>query len=60
LCIDNKKDIEEIKKEYIKDVKFHYVEKMIDVVKLALLKEKVDNPIDITTIAKEEKKLVKK
>ena len=48
LSIDNKKDIEDIKKEYIKDVKFHYVEKMIDVVKLALLKEKVANPIDLT------------
>jgi ATP-dependent Lon protease len=55
LSIDNKKDIEDIKKEYIKDVKFHYVEKMIDVVKLALLKEKVDNPIDLT-IKEEEKK----
>ena len=54
LCIDNKKDIEDIKKDYIKDLKFHYVEKMIDVVKLALLKEKVSNPIDITI--KEEKK----
>lgn len=55
LCVDNKKDIADIKKEYIKDLKFHYVEQMIDVVKLALLKEKVDNPIDFT-IKKEEKK----
>lgn len=48
LSADNKKDIEDIKKDYIKDLKFYYVEKMIDVVKLALLKEKVDNPIDLT------------
>nr|MDQ3048654.1 AAA family ATPase [Bacteroidota bacterium] len=48
LCIDNKKDIDDIKKEYIKDLKFHYVEKMIDVVKIALLKEKVENPLDLT------------
>jgi ATP-dependent Lon protease len=48
LSIDNKKDILDIKKDYIKDLKFHYVEKMIDVVKLALLKEKVDKPIDFT------------
>ncbi|MEO6903250.1 MAG: endopeptidase La [Bacteroidia bacterium] len=48
LCVDNKKDIDDIKKEYIKDLKFHYVEQMIDVVKLALLKEKVANPIDIS------------
>ena len=54
LCIDNKKDIDDIKKEYIKDLKFHYVEKMIDVVKMALLKEKVDNPIDFSGV--EEKK----
>lgn len=60
LCVDNKKDVEEIKKEYIKDLKFHYVEKMIDVVKLALLKEKVDEPIDIiSALTKENKKLEK-
>ncbi|MCE9540460.1 MAG: endopeptidase La [Bacteroidetes bacterium] len=56
LCIDNKKDIDDIKKEYIKDLKFHYVEKMIDVVKLALLKEKVDNPIDFTYNGEAKKK----
>ena len=55
LSADNKKDIDDIKKEYIKDLKFHYVEKMIDVVKYALLKEKVDNPLDLT-IKEEEKK----
>jgi len=55
LSVDNKKDIEDIKKEYIKDLKFHYVEQMIDVVKYALLKEKVANPIDFT-IKQEEKK----
>jgi ATP-dependent Lon protease len=56
LCIDNKKDIEDIKKEYIKDLKFYYVEQMIDVVKLALLKEKVANPIDLSVKAEEKKK----
>jgi ATP-dependent Lon protease len=50
LSVDNKKDIEEIKKDYIKDLKFHYVEKMIDVVKLALLKEKVENPIELNSL----------
>ena len=48
LSIDNKKDVLEIKKEYIKDLKFYYVEQMIDVVKLALLKEKVSNPLDLS------------
>ena len=55
MSADNKKDIEDIKKDYIKDLKFYYVEKMIDVVKLALLKEKVENPIDLT-IKEEAKK----
>jgi ATP-dependent Lon protease len=55
LSVDNKKDVEEIKKEYIKDVKFHYVEKMIDVVKYTLLKEKVENPIEVN-IKEETKK----
>jgi len=55
LSVDNKKDVEEIKKEYIKDVKFYYVEKMIDVVKYALLKEKVENPIEVN-IKEETKK----
>ena len=54
LSVDNKKDIAEIKKAYIKDVKFQYVEKMIDVVKYALLKEKVENPIEVNL--KEESK----
>ncbi len=48
LSVDNKRDIEDIKKEYIKDLKFYYIEQMIDVVKLALLKEKVADPIDLT------------
>lgn len=47
LSIDNKKDIEDIKPVYLKGLKFHYAEKMIDVVNLALLKEKVKNPIHL-------------
>ena len=56
MSIDNKKDIEDIKKDYIKDLKFHYVEAMIDVVKLALLKEKVASPIDLTLEVEAKKK----
>ncbi len=48
LSIDNKKDIEEIKKDYLKDLHFHYVSEMIEVVNLALSKEKVKNSIDFT------------
>lgn len=43
----NQKDIEEIKADYIKGLKFHYVDEMIEVVKLALLKEKVVNPLKV-------------
>ncbi len=48
LSTDNKKDIEEIKKDYLKDLRFHYVSEMIEVINLALLKEKVKKPLDIT------------
>ncbi len=43
LCEDNKRDIDEIKPEYLKGLKFHYVKEMSDVLKLALTKEKVKN-----------------
>lgn len=45
LPADNKKDIEEIDAKYIKGLKFHYVKEMIDVIKLALTKEKVQDAI---------------
>ena len=41
LCADNKKDIEDIKKDYLKGLTFHYVSKMEEVLEYALLKEKV-------------------
>ncbi len=40
LCKENRKDIEEIKPEYIKGLKFHYVEKVEEVLKLALQKQR--------------------
>ena len=48
LCADNKKDIEDIKPEYISDLKFHYVKEMREVIEIALLQEKVDDPIDFS------------
>ena len=48
LCASNKKDILEIKADYIHDLQFHYVTDMRDVIKLALLNEKVKNPVDLT------------
>lgn len=41
LCEENEKDILEIKADYIKGLKFHYVTDMMDVLKIALLKQKV-------------------
>jgi ATP-dependent Lon protease len=41
LCADNRKDIEEIKPVYLKGLKFHYVTDIMEVLNLALLKEKV-------------------
>ncbi len=48
LCASNKKDIMEIKEDYIKDLKFNYVTQMREVIDLALLNEKVTNPLDLT------------
>jgi len=56
LSQSNKKDILEIKESYIKDLNFHYVSEMQEVVKLALLDEKVKNAIDLTVVEKIEKK----
>lgn len=45
LCEDNKRDIDEIKPEYLKGMTFHYVRDIQDVIRLALLDEKVANPL---------------
>ncbi len=37
LCSENKKDIDDIKKEYLKGLKFHYVATIDEVIKLAIL-----------------------
>ena len=47
LPTDNKKDIEEIKQVYLKGLKIHYVEQMIDVLDLALLEKLASNPLKI-------------
>ena len=48
LCKSNQKDILEIKESYITDLKFHYVTEMREVVELALDKDQVKDPIDLT------------
>ena len=44
LCKDNERDILEIKKDYLKGLKFHYVSDMYEVVNLAILNQKVKSP----------------
>jgi ATP-dependent Lon protease len=58
LSADNKKDIEEIKPDYLKGLKFHYVKEMIEVLRIALLEEKVKNPIKFKLVEEKGKKLV--
>ena len=44
LSIDNKKDIQDIKQQDIQGIKFHYVNFMEEVIKLALQPNKIENP----------------
>ena len=44
LCEENKKDIQEIKEEYLKGLTFHYVSDMYEVIDIALTDRKVKNP----------------
>jgi ATP-dependent Lon protease len=43
LCEQNRRDIEEIKPDYLKGLTFHYVKDMSEVLELALTKQKVKN-----------------
>ena len=45
LSAKNKRDIAEIEKQYIKGLLFHYVDTVDDVLKIALLKDKVKKPL---------------
>ena len=42
---ENRADIEEIKADYIKGLQFHYIDDMMEAISLALLEEKVANPL---------------
>ena len=54
LCQENRKNIEEIPEIYLKGLTFHYVTNVKEVLDIALLKEKVDNPIDFSIEEKKE------
>lgn len=46
LCSRNRKDIEEIDEVYLQNMKIHYVDHVEEVLKIALLKEKVPEPME--------------
>jgi ATP-dependent Lon protease len=43
LCKENKRDIDEIKPNYIEGLTFHYVDKMSEVLDIAITQQKVKN-----------------
>lgn len=47
LSVENRKDVEEIEQDYLKGLTFHYVKNMDEVMAIALLKQKVANPLDL-------------
>ncbi|MGB1619107.1 MAG: S16 family serine protease, partial [Flavobacteriales bacterium] len=48
LCETNRKHVEDIQARYLKGLRFHYVQNMTDVIDRALLREVVDNPLNVT------------
>ena len=53
LSKENEKDINEINELYLKGLKFHFVENITQVLDIALLKQKVDNPVKFKITEKE-------
>jgi ATP-dependent Lon protease len=47
LSEENKKNLEEIKDEYLKGLNFHFVKTIMDVLDFALLKTKVNRPVKL-------------
>ena len=52
LSKENKKDIEEIKAEYISGLNFHYIDEMSEIKNLALVDELVRNPLNLNYTSK--------
>jgi ATP-dependent Lon protease len=55
LCKRNQRDIEEIDDSYLKGVNFHFVDHVSEVLALALLEEKVSNPVKFSFESEEKK-----
>jgi len=47
LSEQNRKNLEEIREDYVSGLKFHFVNTIMDVLEIALLKTKVDKPVKI-------------
>lgn len=47
LPADNRKDLIDIKQDYLEGLSFHFVEEMMDVLNISVLKEKVEKPLDL-------------
>ena len=43
LCVENKRDIDEINQDYLQGLTFHYVSEMSEVLEIAITKDKVKN-----------------
>ncbi len=48
LSTENRKDIEDIAERYVKDLTFHYVDTVDQVISLAVTDQTPDNPIDLS------------
>ncbi|MBQ2878327.1 MAG: endopeptidase La, partial [Bacteroidaceae bacterium] len=48
LCRENKRDIDTISQKYIDGLTFHYVDDIKEVFEIALLDEKIKNPLNLS------------
>ena len=48
LSKQNRKDVLDINKKYIKDITFHYIDSLSEVVSFALMDDKVSNPVNFS------------
>jgi len=55
LSEENRKDISDIKENYLKGLTFHFVKDIKEVLDIALLKEQVEDPIDLKANCEKEK-----